>query len=167
MSEIAHPLTDRLPLGAIVAREPVAGNRWIDERWRVLGVVCGAVVAGKRSRKVLRDGPEGTHYLWSGLELRLRPADAESYLYNLGGDNPSLYVYCETAEDGELVPVSVDAEYIDAMWHQEFGNPVFAVPMPPEVYRIIEQFAAAHYVPEEPRAKRKRDGAPNGGGGCA
>jgi hypothetical protein len=167
MPEAVQSFTDRLPLGAIIAREPVTGNRWIDERWRVAGVVYGAVVDGERRRSLLREGPEGTHFLWTGLELRLKPADAESYYYNLLGDNPSLYVYCEAGEDGELVPISVSAEYIDAMWHQEFGNAVFAVPMPPEVYRIIEQFAAAHYVPEEPRRKRKRDCAPNGGGGCA
>jgi hypothetical protein len=167
MSDSALPVLDRFPLGVIVAREPVHGNRWIDERWQVAGVVCGSAVAGGRERRVLRDGPEGTHYLWPGLELRLRAADAESYYYNLLGDNPSLYVYCDAADDGELVPVSVSAEYIDAMWHQEFGNLTFAVPMPAEVYRSIEQFVAQHYVPEEPRRKRKRDCAPDGRGGCA
>lgn len=167
MSDITQTLTDRLPLGVIVAHEPVTGNRWIEERWRVAGVVYGAAVDLERRRSLLREGPEGTHYLWSGLELRLQPGDAESYYYNLLGDNPSLYVYCEADDSGELVPISVNAEYIDAMSQQEFGNVVFAVPMPPEVYRIIEQFAAAHYVPEEPRRKRKRDCAPDGRGGCA
>jgi hypothetical protein len=167
MSDIVSHVTDRLPLGVIIAREPVTGNRWIDERWRVVGVVHGAAMAGEHRRSLLREGPDGTHFLWSGLELRLRPADAEAYYYNLIGDNPSLYVYCQSEEGDELVPTSVSAEYIDAMWHQEFGNPTFAVPMPPEVYRFVEQFVAAHYVPEEPRQKRKRDRAPNGRGGCA
>jgi hypothetical protein len=167
MSEVVTPVVDRIAVGVVVAREPVAGNRWIDERWRVAGVVCGAALAGERDRRVLREGPEGTQYLWPGLELRLLPADAESYYYNLRGDNPSLYVYCETEASGEPVPLRVDAEYIDAMWHQEFGNAVFAVPMPPEVYHLIERFAAAHYVPEEPRRKRKRDAVPGDGGGRA
>jgi hypothetical protein len=167
MSDITQPLTDRLPLGVIVAHEPVTGNRWIEERWRVAGVVYGAAVDGERRRSLLREGPEGTHFLWSGLELRLQPGDAESYYYNLLGDNPSLYVYCEAGDDGELIPTSVSAEYIDAMWHQEFGNPIFGVAMPPEVYRFIEQFVTAHYVPEEPRQKRKRDRSPHGGGGFA
>jgi hypothetical protein len=167
MSDIVSPVTDRLPLGVVIAHEPVTGNRWIDERWRVVGVVHGAAMGGAHRRSLLREGPDGTHFLWSGLELRLRPGDAESYYYNLIGDNPSLYVYCETGDGGELVPTGVSAEYIDAMWHQEFGNSTFGVPMPPEVYRFIEQFVTAHYVPEEPRQKRKRDRAPNGGGGYA
>jgi hypothetical protein len=33
---------------------------------------------------------------------------------------------------------------------------VFPVAMPPELYRWIEAFVLAHYVPE-PRRKRKRD----------
>lgn len=166
--QASQTVVDRLPLGAIVAREPVAGNRWIEERWRVSGLVCGAVVDGERRRQLLREGPEGSQYLWSGLELRLRPGEAESYYYNLLGSNPSLYVYCERDASGELLPFSVSAEYIDAMWHQEFGNEVQAVPMPPEVYRFVEQFVMAHYTPEEPRRKRKRDAVPSGeaGGGA-
>lgn len=163
MSEQASPtVIDRLALGAIVAREPVAGNRWIEERWRVDGLVCGATMAGARRRELLREGPEGTQYLWSGLELRLRPNEAESYYYNLLGSSPRLYVHCEQAPGGELIPLSVSAEYIDAMWSREFGNDTHAVPMPPEAYRIVEQFVMAHYTPEEPRRKRKRDAVPSG-----
>jgi hypothetical protein len=165
MSDTARPSIDRLALGVVVAREPVVGNRWIEERWFVMGVVAGAHVDGERRRRLLREGPEGTQYLWSGLELRLLPMEADSYYYNLAGDNPSLYVYCRAEDDGELTPLSVSAEYIDAMWHQEFGNLAFAVPMPPEVYRTVEQFVETHYVPEEPRRKRKRDTVPGVEGG--
>jgi hypothetical protein len=38
--------------------------------------------------------------------------------------------------------------------------------MPPEVYRTVEKFIAAHYVPEEPRRKRKRDTVPGAEGGA-
>lgn len=158
-------VVDRLVLGAIVAREPVANNPWIGERWSVQGLVCANTVGGTRRKDLLRDGPEGTQYLWSGLELRLRPAEAESYYFNLLGSHPTLYVHCEQDSGGELIPLVVSAEYIDAMWSREFGNESHSVPMPPEVYRFIEQFVMAHYAPEEPRRKRKRDAVATGGEG--
>jgi hypothetical protein len=160
-------VTDRVAVGAIVVREPIANNRWIGERWRVDSLVCGAAVGGARRRELLREGPEGTQYLWSGLELRLRPNEAESYYYNLLGNSPRLYVHCEQAPGGEPIPLGISAEYIDAMWSQEFGNDTHAVPMPPEVYRIVEQFVMAHYQPEEPRRKRKRDAVSSGEQGGA
>jgi hypothetical protein len=159
-SDDTQMLGDRIALSVITAHEPVMGNRWISERWRVLGVVAGAHVAAKgRERTQLRAGPDGERYLWSGLTLTLRAADAESYYYNLVGDNPSVYVYCHYDDDGELVPLQATLEYIDAMAHGESGNETFAVPLPPELYRCVEQFVLDHYVPEEPRLKRKHEQA--------
>lgn len=147
----------QVPLAVVTAREPVAGNRWIEERWKVVGAVTAAAAGGGIARRLLRAGSEGERYLWSGLTLRLHPSEADAYYYNIIGQNPSLYVYCETDEAGEPCPRSVTAEYIDAMAYTEGGNVSFAVPMPAEVYRIVEQFVVEHFVPEERKLRRKRD----------
>jgi hypothetical protein len=150
---------NEIPLSVITAREPVQDNPWISERWRVLGVVAGANGgAGPIERLLLRSGPEGEQYLWTGFVLRLRPVEVESYYYNLIGDNPSVYIYC-ACEDaaGEPSPRQLTIDYIDAMANSESGNSSFAVPMPPDVYRRVEQFVLDHYVPEEPKMKRKHE----------
>lgn len=148
---------DRIPLAVITAREPVTGNPWISERWQVVGVVGGKASDGNIARTVLRQGPEGDQYLWTGLVLRLHPSEADAYYYNIIGQNPSLYVYCQLDDNGEPCPRSLTAEYIDAMAHSETGNSSFSVAMPPEVYRAIERYVLEHYVPEEPKRNRKRE----------
>ena len=149
---------DQVPLSVITAREKVEGNRWIEERWRVIGVIAGrAEDSEKIVRTVLRTGPDGEQYLWTGFVLRLRPYEADSYYYNIIGQNPSLYVYCRPDDTGEPCPHTVTAEYIEAMSVSETGNMSFAVPMPPEVYRVIEDYVLEHYEPDEPKMKRKRD----------
>ena len=153
-------LIDRVPLSVITVREPVAGNPWISERWRVAGVVAGEIKGGgKITRTLLRYGPDGEQYLWTGFALRLRPVEADGYYYNIIGQNPSLYIYCHNDDSGEPCPRSITAEYIEAMSVVEMGNTAFAVPMPPEVYRCIEQYVLEHHVPEEPKMKRKHERA--------
>lgn len=158
-------MVDVIPLAVITVREPVADHPWVSERWRVQGVVAGPVSAsGHIERSLLRSGPEGEQYLWTGLVLRLHKNESDSYYYNLVGQNPQLYVYCLTDDDGEPRPHAVTADYIDAMSHAETGNVTHAVPMPPEVYRCIERYVLEHYTPAESKMKRKHEREPNVGG---
>lgn len=156
-SEASETKTARIALAVVTAREAVAGNRWISERWRVVGVVASADAPGKLNRRALRTDTDSEQYLWTGLTLQLHPSEAESYYYNLLGTNPSVYVYCDDDPSGEPCPRFVTAEYIDAMGHRETGNSTHAVPMPPDIYRRIERYVLEHYQPEEPKMKRKRD----------
>jgi hypothetical protein len=153
-SEQDGVLADRMRLSVITAREPVANNPWITERWRVTGVIVSSV--SKTGRMPIYAGPDGTHYLWPGFELRLYPHESESYYRNLLGDVPSVYVVCQVDESGELIPVETSADYAEAGARREAGDEVAPVSMPPEVYRWVEAFVAKHYVPEETKTKRKR-----------
>lgn len=148
---------DRIPIAVLTAREGVHDNPWITERWKVIGVVAGEALGTKRARRCVRSTPDAAQYLWTGFTLHLSPAEADSYYYNLIGDNPSVYVYAQRDDSGEPVPRQVSLDYIEAMALSESGNDSYAVPMPPEVYRIVEQFVLEHYEPEEPRLKRKHE----------
>ncbi len=157
--EAPKPTSKQVLVSVLTSHEPVTGNAWISERWRVLGVVAedpGRVDAPRREQ--VRIGPEGEHYRWSGFALELRANEADSYYHNLIGGNPSIYVLAQEEPDGELIPQGVTIDYVEALAYAEFGNEGLAVPMPPEIYRTVEQFVLDHYVPEEPRSKRKRDG---------
>lgn len=154
-----------IPMSVITAHEPVVGNAWISERWRVVGVVPDPVPqAHPLARRLLRAGPDGEQYLWSGLVLRLHPSEADSYYYNIVGHNPSVYIFCEADDSGEPRPRFVTLDYIDALSHAECGNSTFSVPMPPEIYRRVEQFVLDHYTPEEGKMKRKHERDANAGG---
>lgn len=154
----------RITLAVLTAREAVNDNPWITERWRVLGVVAGESFGAARERRVARSAPDSEQYLWTGLPLCLNVSEADSYYYNLIGDNPCVYIFGHRDTSGEFVPTQVSIEYIDAMAHAETGNEVFSVPMPPEVYRKVEEFVLEHFVPEEPRQSRKRGDDRSGGG---
>lgn len=149
-------MSDFFSVAVVTVREPVRDSPWIAERWRVVGVVpARAESVGQRT--VIRTGPEGEQYLWGGLSVRLRPADADAYYFNLVGQQPSLQVICQRGDDGELRPMQVTADYIDAMAHGEAGADVHAVPIPAEIYVWIERFVLEHYRPDEEQPRRKRD----------
>ena len=86
MSEGSSLANDRLRVSVITAHEPVANNRWITERWRVVGVVAArAETQLNGARTMIYSGADGTQYLWPGFELRLYPDESESYYRNLLG----------------------------------------------------------------------------------
>ncbi len=147
---------DSFAVAVITAREPVANNRWISERWRVVGVVptSAAAVDG---HQLIHSGSAGEQYLWTGFRIQLRKSDADAYYFNLIGQNPSIQVICQTQDDGELHPVLVTADYIDAMAHREAGAEVQAAAIPPEIYVWLEQYVLEHYTPDEKKQRRKHD----------
>jgi hypothetical protein len=156
----------RFPIAIITAREPVSDNRWITERWRVVGVVPGEARAGETARRVIRSGSDGEQYLWGGFSLRLSDTDADAYYYNLVGQSPSILVVCEKDEGGELIPRVATVDYIDAMSYREAEYEVHSVPIPPEIYVWVERYVLEHYTPEEKPLRRKRDPREREAGGA-
>lgn len=145
-----------LMLSVITERTKVADNRWLMERWQVLGVVAGGPAAGTGSAgaPIYRD-EDGERYLWGGFELRLFRDEAEGYYYNLLGSRPSVFVVCRRGDGGEVVPVLTLASHYEAEAYMDAGEPVFAVPMPPEVYRSVERYVVENYVPMEKKGRKR------------
>jgi hypothetical protein len=77
---------------------------------------------------------------------------------------PSVFVVCRPEDSGELRTVHVTPSHDAAEAYMQGDGQVFAVAMPPEVYRWVEAYVLEHYVPEK-RQKRKRD-AWNEGPSC-
>ena len=153
--QIATP-ADRFPVCVIMERRQVHGNRWIDEAWRALGVTVGALPGpGPAEPRLLVAGERASQYLWTGLEVRLYPDEAESYYHNLKVASPSCYVVVRPRPDGMPQPVLVTPSFDAGGAYQEGGETVHSVPLPPVLYRAVEAYVLAHYVPE-PRRKRRR-----------
>ena len=145
------------PVDVLVEHRAVHDNRWIDGRWVVTGVVASEPLAdaGVHCRQIHGDA-ESQQYLWSGLSIELHRDDTESYYANLMSDTPGVFVICEGEQEDELKPASVTLSYGEATSYLETDQRVERVAMPPEIYRWLEQYVLANYVPEK-RKKRKRD----------
>lgn len=133
------------------------GKPWDTGHWDVAGVVAGESLAADEgaSNPVHADsGDQRT--LWPGFRLELYRDDAAGYYHNLMGTEPRVFVVCREAAAGRLEPAMVTLSYDEAAAYTEVEEEVFAVPMPPEIYRWAERFVLEHYVPER-KKKRKRE----------
>lgn len=145
-----------LPVGVIMARRQVTHGRWTLPSWQAVAALAGERMAQPSAKGVLvRSGDEIEQYLYTGYRLELHRDGAEGYWFNLAGESPALFVICHEGPDGDVAPFSVTADPNEASAAMEGDDKVFAVPIPPEVYRQIEEFVVKYYVPRE-RGKRKR-----------
>ena len=145
-------LPDQFTVSVLMARHPVSNNRWIDHRWESMGVVCRSDPRGPKVME--RDGVR--EVLYGGFPLSLHADECESYYHNLRAQQPACFVITRAADEGDPVPFLVSLSFDEANAYLETdGVEVFAVSIPPELYRWTEAYVLARYVPE-PRRKRKR-----------
>ena len=121
-----------------------------------------ALVAGVRIGEEIKEdipmhsqGDGNAQFLYTGFTLKLHKDEVESYYFNLMGERPSIFVICSEDESGQLTPFLATPSYDEATAHTEVEEHVFSLPIPPEVYRWIEQFVLEHYRPTR-KKKRKR-----------
>jgi hypothetical protein len=119
----------------------------------VVGVVASVAQEG-----VIHADEGRRQLLHSGFSLKLYQDEAESYYMNLMGERPAVFVVCRQEEDDEggLTPLLVTLSYDEASSYMEVDEPVFSVPMPPELYRWVEAFVLRNFVPRE-KKRRKRE----------
>lgn len=156
-----HGARRRFEVSVIMERSEVRRGQWSYPQWTVSGVVAmDSVPTGGLQKTQIHSDGEVDRYLWTGLSLVLYQDAAESYWYNLQGQQPSLFVVCRAADDddpnSELVPVLVTADHDEGGAYLEGDDSVFVVPIPQEVYVALERFVVNHYMPQEKR-KRKRN----------
>lgn len=71
-------------------------------------------------------------------------------------DHPSVFIICNEEQGEPLQPFIVTLSYGEAISYMETDVRVERVKMPAELYRSLEQYVLANYVPEK-RKKRKRE----------
>lgn len=145
-----------IPVAVVMEKREVAHGRWRVPTWAAVSILPGAHLTNNSvGTTLIRRDDEVEQYLFSGLRLELYRDGAESYWYNLTGENAALYVICHENPEGGLDPFLVTADHDEAMAGLEGDAQVFSTPIPPEIYQQIEQFILDHYVPKAPK-KRKR-----------
>ena len=152
-----RPVSERLPVSVLTSYRESREGAWDTGAWDVIGVVAGQGGGQPGGRQTLvREDRGEKQYLWTGCHLDLFKDAAEGCYHNLMSENPRIFVVCQQEDGGPIEPYLVTVNYDEAAAHMEMEEEVFSVPLPPELYRFVEHFVLAHYVPEK-RKKRKRE----------
>jgi hypothetical protein len=147
----------RVPISIILECRRLERGRWSFTDWQVVGAVAGQRFAGDELKCALvHSEGRSQQYLWSGLYLTLYKDSAESYWHNLVGKQPSLFVICAPRGGYEMAPLMVSADYGEAAAFMETDAKVFATPIPPEIYRWLEDYVLNNYVPQEPKRRQRQ-----------
>ena len=152
-TEQTIPYSEGFPVSVLMEYPRKIGDE--QDQGEVIGLVAGAAPEQPDQPVLVRSGERSEQYLWRGFRLPLYRDDAESYYMNLMGEQPRVFVLCR-GRSGRLRPFRVTLSYDEAASYMEVDEPVFSLPMPPEVYRWLEGYVLEHYVPER-KKKRKRD----------
>ena len=145
------------PAVVLMQRQPSRITQWSDYQWEAVAVMArsDALQHDNEPQLVHVDG-EVAQYLYAGFDVKLYLDECESYYYNLIAAAPRCYVIARENEDDVPVPFLVSMSFDEAHAYMEMEDTVYAVDVPPELYRWTEDFVLMHYAPEK-RKKRKRD----------
>ncbi len=155
--EIGVQLPEQFLLSVLMQRVP-SESTWLDEQWEAMGVsvVSEAVAISASSPAMVHEKAGVRRYLYTGFPLTLHPDECESYYHNLITPSPRCFVVAEPDEAGVPVPFLVTLSFDEAHAYLEGDEIVYAVDIPPELYRWTESYVLAHYVPQK-KSKRKLD----------
>ncbi len=153
INAIAGQLPAAMPV-AVVLQKQKANSKWIDYQWQVTAVVPGAHGNQRSFRQMHEDG-ENSCYLFTGLRVTLHRDECESYYHNLMSPEPGCFVVVRFDETGQPEPFLITLDFDEAHAYLEGDDAVYAVAIPPELYRWIEAYVLAYYLPVK-RKKRKR-----------
>jgi hypothetical protein len=147
---------ERFPVAVILERRP-AVSKWADHVWMASGIAVGRH-AENSEPLLLREDQGIARFLVGGLQVTLHRDECESYYYNLVSDQPRAYVVAHIAEgDGRPQPFLVSVSFDEAHAYLEGEDDIFAVDLPPELYRWIEAYVIANYFPEKKKKRRLVD----------
>jgi hypothetical protein len=145
----------RIPVGVVVERRK-AKSVWADVLWRPVSVFAGTPEAVPWTPLVADD--DVTLFYAGEAVIELHRTETTNYRDNLASGAPSLWVNMRPTTSGhpyEVLAVTADPSEGEA-FTDAGSNLIEAVPMPPEVVGIVDQFIATHHV-ERPFVKRRRD----------
>jgi Protein of unknown function (DUF3305) len=144
-----------IPVGVVVERRK-AKSVWADFLWRPVSVFVGKPVAAPWTPL---DTQANKTLLFAGeAVVELHRTETTNYRDNLASGAPSLWIALRPAASNQPYEIlSVTADPAEGEAFTDAGsNLVDAVPMPPDVVKVIVQFVARHHV-ERPFVKRQRD----------
>jgi uncharacterized protein DUF3305 len=145
----SHP---HCKVAVILEREAVE-SRWASHRWNLAGVVPDE---GGAARTIAEDATT-LRRLHPGLEVDLRPDEAEGYFLNVDSGVPSVFVSLRIDEaTGEPYPFLATLSYNEAARWMDSNERVERAVAWPELARWMDEWVAANYRPEPRKPSRPR-----------
>ena len=158
LSDQQVPEVTDMPVTVVLERRPAQLQQWVDHLWEAVGVVAGsfALSAEREALPVVDDDGGTQRFLVGGLRLHLNADECESYYHNMMAPHPRCHVVAHVENDGDRPePFLVSMSFDEAHAYLEGEDEIYAVDVPPEIYRWTEAYVLTHYVAEK-RRKRKR-----------
>ena len=119
-------------------------NRWQSETWEPAGVLHEA---GEGTPRVIAEKPGLTQWLYPGMKIGLRVADADGYFLNVSTAEPSVFVLWRMEGD-RGAPCHLTVSYSEASSWMDAGEQVDRVPMTREIYDWVSDFVQRNYRPQ-------------------
>jgi len=142
---------------AVVMERRVASSQWVDYVWTATGITVGRHPETEEPRLVREEG-DAAWFMVGGFEVTLYADECESYYFNLMSDTPRAYVLAHPVDDGGCPEAfHITMSFDEAHAFLEGEDEVFAVDVPPELYRWTEAFVIANYFPEKKTKRKLRD----------
>lgn len=155
LDDFVQPLPDKMAVSVVMEKRP-CDNAWVDFTFTAVGVITGDQSQDESPRKIhQQDGIE--RYLYPGLCVQLYEDECESYYHNLMSPQPGCYVVAGEGEgdDNEIPePYLVSLSFDEVHAYLEGDENVYAVEIPPELYKWTEAFVLTHYIATK-KTKRK------------
>lgn len=142
---------------AVILERRAAKNPWVDHVWTAAGIAVGRH-SDRREAELVREEHGVAYFLSGGLEVCLHADECESYYHNMRSDSPRAYIVARMDEtSGVPDPFLVSLSFDEAHAYLEGDDEVYAVDIPPELYRWSEAYVIANYFPEKKKKRKLRD----------
>lgn len=158
VDELAARVPSEFSIAVLMQRSP-SRSPWQEEQWDAVGVAASPWDASAPPGTVTLVHEQGgiRQYLHSGFRLRLHADECESYYHNLRAPTPRCFIIAGEDAEGRPEPFLVSLSFDEANAYQEGDKTVYAVDMPPELYRWCELYVLNHYVPVKKKKRRLTD----------
>ncbi len=144
----------------LLEKRKVQRKFWHSHSWYLDTVAIGdAVCKAAKGGELAYTKSTGDVFRWSGFQVTLYKDACERYWHALISDEPKIYVVCRDSdaecEPHDVTPLCITLDYDEALAFAETDDLTLSAPIPPQLYRYMEDFVLAHYRPV-PFKKRKR-----------
>jgi hypothetical protein len=130
---------------AVIMQRRAVDSQWQTEVWEPVGVLTD--YEGEAEPRVIVEEPGTTQWLYPGIDIVLRRAEAEGYFHNVSTAAPNVFVLWRMA-DGRAVPHYVTVSYDEASRWMDGGAQVDPVAMPAGMRDWVRDFVEQNYRPE-------------------
>lgn len=146
LEDFNQHLPDEMPISVVMEKRP-SDHQWVDFTYQAVGIVSEEHSQDRRITKIHQQNSV-EYYLFTGLSLKLFSDECESYYHNLMSPHPGCFIVAEETDDEDEIPTPylVSLSFDEVHAYLEGDELVYAVEIPPELYKWTEAFILTHYI---------------------